>query len=126
MYRGRFLRYRTPDNLPDLLFRIGLTEEHAQWLGSLDGETVERAAALVAIPKPLLLRGAQLMAVRIASVGTSRSILDLRPSDELVNSAFMDLPPMVRQIRAAHRVARYQTGRRRSRAAAGCWTRSQP
>lgn len=99
---NRFLpRYRTPDNLPDLLFRLGLTEEDAQWIGSLDGETVERAAALVAIPKPLLLRGAQLMAVRIASVGTSRSILDLRPSDELVNSAFMDLPPMVRQIRAA-------------------------
>jgi site-specific recombinase len=94
-------RYRTPDNLPDLLFRLELTEEDAQWLGSLDGETLERAAALVATPKALLLRAAQLMAVRIASVGTSRSILDLRSSDELMDSAFMDLPPMVRQIRWA-------------------------
>ena len=99
---NRFLpRYRTPDNLPDLLFRLELTEEDAQWIGSLDGETVERAAALVATPRALLLRAAQLVAVRIASVGTSRSILDLRPSDELLDSAFMDLPPMVRQIRAA-------------------------
>ena len=40
---NRFLpRYRTPDNLPDLLFRLGLTEEDAQWIGSLDGATVER------------------------------------------------------------------------------------
>jgi len=93
-------RYRTPENLPDLLFRLELTEDDAQWIGSLDGETVERAAALVATPTSLLLRAAQLVAVRIASVGTSRSILELRSSNELLDSAFMDLPPMVRQIRA--------------------------
>jgi len=95
-------RYRTPDNLPDLLFRLELTEEDAQWVGSLDGETLERTAALVATPRALLMRAAQLVAVRVASVGTSRSILDLRSANELVDSAFMDLPPMVRQIRAAH------------------------
>lgn len=95
-------RFRTPDNLTDLLFRLALTEEDAQWIGSLDGETIERAAALVATPRGLLLRAAQLVAVRVASVGTSRSILDLRPSDELLESSFMDLPPMVRQLRAAH------------------------
>lgn len=94
-------RFRTPDNLPDLLFRLELTDDDAQWIGSLDGETVERAAALVATPKALLLRAAQLVAVRVASVGTSRSILNLRPGDELLDSAFMDLPPMVRQVRAA-------------------------
>jgi site-specific recombinase len=94
-------RYRTPDNLPDLLFRLSLTEEDAQWIGSLDGETVARAAALVATPRALLMRAAQLVAVRVASVGTSRSILDLRPSDELLDSAFMDLPPMVRHLRGA-------------------------
>jgi site-specific recombinase len=94
-------RYRTPDNLPDLLFRLELTDDDAQWIGSLDGEMVERAAALVATPKALLLRAAQLVAVRLAAVGTSRSILNLRPPDELLDSAFMDLPPMVRQVRAA-------------------------
>jgi len=41
-------RYRTPDNLPGLLFRLALTEEDAHWIGSLDGTTVARAAALVA------------------------------------------------------------------------------
>jgi site-specific recombinase len=94
-------RFRTPDNLPDLLSRLGLTEDDAQWIGSLDGETLERATALVATPKALLLRAAQLVAVRVASVGTSGSILNLRPADELLESAFMDLPPMVRQLRAA-------------------------
>ncbi len=92
-------RYRTPDNLPDLLFRLRLTEEDAQWIGSLDGATVDRAAALVATPRSLLLRAAQLVAARIASVGTSRSILDLRPSSELVDSSFMDLPPMLERVR---------------------------
>lgn len=95
-------RYRTPDNLPDLLFRLDLTETDALWIGSLDGETVERAAALVATPKALLLRAAQLVAIRIASIGTSRGILDLRPPAELMESAFMELPPLVRQVRAAH------------------------
>jgi len=94
-------RYRTPDNLPDLLFRLELTDEDAQWIGSLDGTTVERAAALVAAPRALLLRAAQLVAARISSVGTSPSILGLRPPHELVDSSFMDLPPMVDRLRTS-------------------------
>ena len=42
------------------------------------------------------------MAARIASVGTSRSILDLRPAEDLLASAFMDLPPLVERLRTAH------------------------
>ena len=94
-------RYRTPDSLPDLLFRLQLTDEDAQWTGSLDGTTVERAAALVATPRAMLLRAAQLVAARIATVGTSRSILDLRPPEDIVDSSFMHLPPMVDRLRAA-------------------------
>ncbi len=99
---NRFLpRYRTPDNLPDLLFRLRLTEDDAQWIGSLDGETVERAAALVSIPRAMLFRAAQLIATRIAVVGTSGGILDVRPAEDLINSRFMDLPQLVERLRTA-------------------------
>lgn len=94
-------RFRTADNLPDLLFRLDMTEEDAQWLGSLDGATVERGAALIATPKPLIFRAAQLVAARIASVGTSRSILDLRPAEDILTTPFMELGPLVEQVRLA-------------------------
>lgn len=94
-------RYRSPDNLPDLLLRLNLTEEDARWIEGLDGVTIERCAALIGTPRAMLLRAAQFIAARMASIGTSRAILDLRPVDDLLDSAFLDLPPTVNGVRSA-------------------------
>lgn len=99
---NRFLpRFRTPDNLQDLLFRLKLTDEDAEWIGSLDGELIERSAALIATPRALLFGAAQLIATRIAVVGTSGRILDLRPAEDILSSVFMELPPMVARLHAS-------------------------
>ena len=80
----------TPDNLPDLLFRLKLTDEDAQWIGSLDGETVERAAALVAVPRSILFRAAQLIATRLAVGGHFGRHPRPAPPEDLVDSRFME------------------------------------
>lgn len=94
-------RVRSADNLRDLVFRLDLTELDARWIASLDGVTIERCAALMATPRPLLLRAAQLISLRLGAIGMSSDILQLRPADDLLTSPFAELPAVVMSIQQA-------------------------
>ncbi|HJW32408.1 MAG TPA: hypothetical protein VJ505_03485 [Holophagaceae bacterium] len=94
---GFIPRLDAEGDLYSLLNRLGLREEDAAWLSSLNPAELGPLAELLRPTPEALTHAARLLAHRAAALGLSRELLDLIPEANDRDSAFFELAHAVRQ-----------------------------
>lgn len=84
-------RLERENDLYVLLTTLGLGEEDAVWFDQLSPEAVAPWSNLLALPAPLLLEAARLVAVRVAATGVARELLELEPDTRPGATPFLRL-----------------------------------
>jgi site-specific recombinase len=101
-------RLAPEDDLFVLVTRLPLTPPDAEWIEGLDPATLAPWAPLVALPDRALLDAARLLAIRAASLGLGRDLLELFPGEPESASPFFTLQGEVERLAAEpHDAERY-------------------
>lgn len=84
-------RLERENDLYVLFTSLGLSDADARWFEELSPEAVGPWSNLLSLPAPLLLIAARLVAIRVASAGVARELLELQPSEQPDTSPFLRL-----------------------------------
>jgi site-specific recombinase len=91
-------RLERENDLYVLLTTLGLTEQDALWFEQLPPDAVGPWSNLLALPAPLLIEAARLVAIRVGSAGVARELLELEPNARPDNSPFLKLTGGTEQL----------------------------
>jgi site-specific recombinase len=95
----RFVPRTAPDDdLYVLLSQLRLVESDAAWIEGLSDEAIAPWRGLVALPRRVLLDGAQLLARRTSAVGLARDVLELTPGQAESSSPFFTIASVVDDV----------------------------
>ncbi len=100
---ARALRHLTPvdevqGDLYILLDSLNLREADAQWIASLPDEAMAWWADIFSPSSSSILVSCKLLAMRVTSVALSRDFLTLADDQDIENSCFFTLPPLVEHL----------------------------
>jgi site-specific recombinase len=100
---ARTLRHLTPvdevqGDLYVLLDSLNLREDDAQWMASLPDSVMDWWADIFRPSPSSILVSCKLLAMRATSVALSRDFLALADDDDVADSSFFTLPPLVEHV----------------------------